>query len=962
MFSFSNFLSMKNLFISVVFIFFHVLSFAQVGIIRGKVMDKESGEPLIGVAIEVMNLGTGTITDFDGDFELNLNPGKYDLNFTYLGYSSIIITEVVVISEEVNYLEIIELSEESEQLDEIVITAEAIKSSESGVLQLKRKSINLVDGLSSVTFRKIGDGNAAAAVKRITGVSVEGGKYVYVRGLGDRYTSVTLNEITIPGLDPDRNSLQLDIFPTNVIGNVTVVKSASAEYKAEFTGGLVNIETKEFPETKIFEISAGFDFNPAMHFNQQFLTYPGGKFDFLGFDDGTRALQTGIDVVNIPTPVSGASKEQVNRFVKNFDPVLGTQKMTSPVDFDLGISVGNQKTLASNKKIGYIFSATYRRNYTHYDNVNYSEFQRLIDPTEYNFRYATIQEGVLYKINSFWGTLAGIAYKGQNSKLKFNFLHLQNGESSAGNFDIDNDGEAVGQSGYFAYSNNLEYNQRGLTNILINGQHSLKNDSWNIDWRISPTISNLVDPDIRRTVFTVEPAKINFTAGAGGNPNRIWRYLDEINVDSKIDLVKKIGDSKLKFGLSYVFKERDYKILSFDMQFFGMQENFNGDPNFVLTDQNIYPNGSVYFSSGNNSPNPNEYNSTVGNFAGYISGEFTLWGKLKTVAGLRAEKFVQRHTGRDVEYANFGTGNNLVNEKVLDALDLFPSTNFIFPLDDKTNLRFSYSRTIARPSFKELSFAQILDPITNRIFNGGLFQYGDWDGNLTETRIHNIDLRWEYFMEKNQILSFSGFFKSFDNPIELVRIPEQQTSTEFQPRNVGDGRLFGVELEFIKNLEFLSPSLTNFKISGNFSYIESKIEMTNREFNARKNYEKVGQTVTNDREMAGQAPYLINFGLGYENQEKVFDAGIFYNVRGSTLAIVGVGLYADVYAQPFHSLNFNLNAGLGKDKRVVLNAGIVNILNDTLDEVYKGFEAQNEFFTSFNPGRTFKMGIKYSIR
>lgn len=953
---------MKNFILSAVLFVLPFFINAQDGIIRGKIIDESSGEPLIGVAIEVIGLGTGTISDFDGDFDLRLSPGSYDINITYLGYSTLKITQISLLPGEVNYLETIILSEESEELEEIVVKAEAIKSSESGVLLLKRKATNLVDGLSSVTFRKIGDGNAAAAVKRITGVSVESGKYVYVRGLGDRYTSVTLNEITIPGLDPDRNSLQLDIFPTNVIGNVTVVKSASAEYKADFTGGLVNIETKEFPETKIFEISAGFDFNPSMHFNSQFLTYPGGKYDFLGFDDGRRSLHTGDEVVNIPTPISGASKDQVNQFVKGFDPVLGTNFMTSPVNFDFGISIGDQKSLARNRKLGYIFSASYKREFIHYDEVIYSEFQRLIDPNIFDFRYATIQNGVLSKINSFWGTLAGLAYKGQYSKLKFNFLHLQNGESTAGNFDIDNDGEAVGQSGYFAYSNNLEYNQRSLTNLLLNGQHSFKNESWNLDWRISPTFSNLEDPDIRRTVFTESPGKINFAAGAGGNPNRIWRYLDEINLDSKIDFIKKFGQTKLKFGISHVFKERDYKILGFDMQFFGMQENFNGNPNQVLSDQNIYPNGSVYFSSGNNNPNPNEYNSTINNIAGYLSGEFTILKKLKTVAGLRAEKFVQRHTGRDVEYANFGTGNNLVKEKVLDALDLFPSANFILPLNSETNLRFSYSRTIARPSFKELSFAQILDPITNRIFNGGLFQYGDWDGNLKETRIHNLDLRWELFMEKNQILSISGFYKSFDDPIELVRIPEQQTSTEFQPRNVGDGNLYGIELEFIKNLEFLSSQLSDFRISGNVSFIKSEIEMTNREFNARKNYEKSGETIINKREMAGQAPFLINFGLGYENSEKAFDAGLFYNVRGSTLAIVGVGLYADVYAQPFHSLNFNLNAGLGKEKKIVLNAGIINILNDTLDEVYKGFEARDEFFTSFNPGRTFKMGIKYSIR
>lgn len=958
---------MKSFFlVAVGFFFLNININAQTGIVRGKVIDEEAGETLIGVAVEVIGLGTGTITDFDGDFELALEPGTYSLNFTYLGYADVKVTNIEVSGGEVNVLDNIFMSEESEALQEVVVTAAAIKSSEAGVMMLKRKATNLVDGLSAASFRKIGDGNAAAAVKRITGVSIEGGKYVYVRGLGDRYTSVTLNEVAIPGLDPDRNSLQLDIFPTNIIGNVTVVKSASAEYQADFTGGLVNIETKEFPEEKVFDISLGFGINPNMHFNNSYLTYRGGATDFLGFDDGTRALPTGAESPNIPTPISGNTMDEVNRFINGFSPTLGVIEQTSNLNFDLGVSLGNQKMLKNGKKIGYILSGTYKKDQVHYDQVVYSEFQRLVDPTVYEFRYATIQNGVLSKNNVLLGGLGGVTYKGQYAKYKLSVLHLQNGESSAGYFDIDNDGQAVGQSGYIAYSNNLEYNQRSLTNLLINGQHNSSDGSWNVDWRLSPTISKMTDPDIRRTAFTVESGKVNFSAGAGGNPTRIWRYLDEVNLSGKVDLTKKFvafnQDAKLKFGGSYTFKERDYNILSFDVQFFGNQGNYAGNPNQVLQPQNIYPLGSIYYQSGNNDPNPNQYNSTVSNIAGYLSGEFILFNKLKTIAGIRAEKYVQRHTGRDVEFANFGTGNNLVDDKVLDALDWFPSANFILPITEDKNLRLSYSKTIARPSFKELSFAQIIDPITNRIFNGALFKYGDWDGNLTETRINNLDFRWEYFMSENQLISISAFYKSFDNPIELVRIPEQQTSTEFQPRNVGNGQLIGVEMEFIKSLNFLSESLSNYRLIGNFSYIQSEIDMTDREFNARKNYERVGETITQKRAMAGQAPYLINVGLSYDNADKNLDASLYYNVKGRTLAIVGVGLYPDVYAAPFHSLNFNLNAGIGESKKTTVNFGINNILNDTRDELYSGYLAKDQFFSSINPGRTFQMGIKYAIR
>src|SRR5690606_29725545 len=224
----------------------------------------------------------------------------------------------------------------------------------------------------------------------------------------------------------------------------------------------------------------------------------------------------------------------------------------------------------------------------------------------------------------------------------------------------------------------------------------------------------------------------------------------------------------------------------------------------------------------------------------------------------------------------------------------------------------SYSKTIARPSFKELSFAQIVDPITNRIFNGALFTYSDWDGKLSETRINNFDIRWEMFLSGGQLLSVSGFYKQFDNPIELVRIPEQQTSTEYQPRNVGDGMLYGIEVEVRKDLKFISPALSNFNINGNITFVHSQIDMTSAEYDSRKTYEKAGQNILNTRQMAGQAPYVLNGGLGYSNTDLGLDVGLFYNVNGPTLYIVGAGLFPDIYNESFHSLNFSLNKKLGK--------------------------------------------------
>lgn len=947
---------LRNFLTAIFLVLFFQQVYSQSGIIRGQVIDNATGEDLIGVTVVVKGTTNGAVTDFDGKFEIKLSPGLYDLQISFVSFETITITGVSVKSGEVALLDGIRLKESVEELEAVIVTAEVIRNSESALLTVKRKSANLLDGISAANFRKIGDSDAADAVKRVTGVSVEGGKYVYVRGLGDRYTKTTLNSVDIPGLDPDRNSLQMDIFPTNLIDNMLVLKSSVAEMPADFTGGVVNIETKDFPDEKIFNVSANVGYNPAMHFNSDYLTYDGGGKDFLGFDDGARALPDEARGSRIPSP----GDEGVHKFLKKFNPVLGAKNQTSLMDYSLGVSFANQKSVGD-KKLGYIFSATYKNSTRYYDDLVYGEYQRQNDPTAYELRYATIRTGAEGENSVLLGGLAGLALKTRKAKLKLTVMHLQNGESKAGQFFIDNDGQAVGQSGYLATSDNLSYTQRGLTNLLLNGEHYNEDGSWKIDWRLSPTFSNITDPDIRKTTSTLKSSGPSyFDAGAGGNPTRIWRYLDEWNLVGKADVTKDyrlFGESaKLKLGASHVFKYREYEILDYNVKSWSTstEPDYNPDPNKLLNDENLYPNGGLYYQSGNASPNPNEYNSNVQNTGIYLSNEFTPVVHLKAIIGLRGEKYVQRHTGRN-------QGNSLVldNDKVLDAFDLFPSLNLIYSLTDQQNVRFSYSRTIARPSFKELSFAQILDPVTNRIFNGGLFPYPDWDGKLTETRIDNFDIRWEFFMQRGQLISLSGFYKAFDDPIELVRIPTQQTSTEYQPRNVGDGQLFGAELELRKSLGFLS--LDKFSVSGNFTFVRSEINMTDTEFNSRKSYEKEGETIEDTRQMAGQAPYIINGGISYENSEIGLDAGFFYNVKGPTLSIVGAGLFPDVYAQPFHSLNFNLNKSFGPQRKSSVNLNVSNILNDVREEVYTAFRAKDQYFTKYSPNTSISVGLKHSF-
>ena len=941
------------------------------GTISGTVFDGETGETIINATVQVLGTSKGAVTDFDGNFSFKLKSDTYDLKISFISYETILVKKVFVANNETTILEEIKIDQKSEEMAVFTVVGEQVRNTEGALDIIKMNDVKMLDGITSDKIKLTGDGTAGEAAKRITGVSVDGGKYIYVRGLGDRYTKTTLNGVSIPGLDPDRNSLQMDIFPSNLISNIIVSKNFTADLSPDFAGGAINIETTAFPDKKVFDVSFGMSYNPQMHFNNEFLSYEGGNTDFLGFDNGTRSLPTNANSNNIPTPISGASKEEVYDFVTSFDKELGAKQQTSLTDYSLALTFGNQFDLKNqkSKRISYIMSASYKSEYKFYDNVTYGEYQKSLESSDTELKYATVQNGQIGERQFLIGLLGGIAYKTNEDQLKFTAMHLQNAEKRAAQFNIDNNGEAVGQSGYIASSDNLEFNQRGLTNFLLEGEHIREKSNWEINWKLSPTFSSSEDPDIRKTAFTNAPLDTFFSAGAGGNPTRIWRNLNEMNLAAKVDLTKKYSfrekEGKLKFGFSEIYKSRDYEILFFDVQFFGGQNWTNSDPNKVLDQENLYTQGgnNIYFQSGNKNPNPNSYESSVNNIGLYVSNEYMLSKKLNTIVGLRAENYVQRHTGRDQLYASGDefNGTNLEDEKVLESFDLFPSVNLIYKVKEKQNLRFSYGRTIARPSFKELSFAQILDPISNRIFNGSLFKYADWDGNLQETRIDNLDVRWELYKKVGQMISVSGFYKFFDKPIELVRIPEQQTSTEYQPRNVGDGMVLGLEFEFKTNIEMISSEKNIFSLSGNLILVNSQITMTDAEYNSRNGYIKKGESITNKRQMAGQSPFVVNCGIMFTNKESEIQSGLFYNVKGPTLYIVGAGLFPDIYTDPFHSLNFSINKKIGKDKRTKIDFKVSNLLGDNNYNYYSSFEAENQPYSEFNIGRTVSVGVSHKF-
>ena len=938
------------------FVFFLItcFSFAQ-GKVAGTVIDGEFNEPMAFANILVKGTTTGISSDFDGKYELELSEGTYTLVFSFVGYSTQEITNIVIKNNEVVTLDVIL---ETNSLDTVVITTTTKRNTENSVLNLQRKSVVVLDGLSAQAIKSSGASDVASAVKSVPGVSIQGGKYVFVRGLGDRYTKSILNGIDIPGLDPDRNTIQMDLFPTNILDNVIVLKSASAEYPADFTGGIVDIVTKDFPTKAEYTLSLGTGYNPDMHLNNNYLTSEGSDTDFLGFDDGTRDLP-----INRFQPIPDTSENRLllTSLTNRFQKELAAKQQTSGVNFNFGFTLGNQYDVGDdNDKLGYQASFSYKNETIFYKNrVDGAYIKNPQDLSDNQLLAALDSRGSEGINNVILNGMVGLAYKTDKSKYRINLLHIQNGESSAGLFDQIISQDGTGGALEPLTKNAITYTERSITNLLVSGKHRLNsiNDDkpFNLEWKFSPTFSQVVDKDHRITPLQQADNGDSFLSPSAATfPIQLWRYLLEESWSGKADLDKTVEifgrPAKLKFGGAYTYKFRDFSIDDYTFNIRGSQSFIaNGDVDNLLDSANLWnpTTGTGTFLISTDTFNPiDAYEGEQHIGATYFSAEFNITEKLKSVFGLRTEQFQSFYTGtRD---------NNTIffdRDLILDEFDFFPSANIIYSLNDKVNLRGSYSRTTARPSFKEASVSQIFDPITNRLFIGNI--------DLVPTYVNNFDVRYERFGEKGQTFAVSGFYKDFTDPIEQTFF--QQATTQLTVGNLGSAIVYGVEFEMRQRLGFISEDLDNLKINANFSLIKSQLTMSLDEFQSRQDNARVGETIDRERDLQGQSPYLINVGLDYNNSDIGLQTGLFYNVQGKTLQVVGIGPVPDVFTKPFNSLNFTLNKSFGEKKNTSIDLKVTNILDSNVFSEYESFGAQSQLFSLRDPGTEISLGYSFKF-
>ena len=931
---------MKKKILTVLLILTVTVLFAN-GEIRGTITDASTGEPIMGANIVIEGTTIGTSSDFDGNFTLKIKQGTYSLKISLLGYNTTKVPDVIVLNNKVTAINI--TLTEGEQLNEVTLTVQKRKNSATALMSMQKKSIKLLDGISFESFSKTGDSDVAAALTRVTGVSVQDGKYIFVRGLSDRYTKTTLNGISIPSLDPDRNSVQMDLFPTNLVDNIIVYKTFTPDLNGDFTGGLVDITMKDFPTKKIASISMGVGYTTGTNFNKDFVLYKKGSYDWLGFGNSTRKLGF-PETTHIPD--ESLNKTKLTDLTNSFSKELGVTKGANTfLDQSFSVNYGNQYE-KEKFKIGLNFALNYSNEYKFYDDVIYGAYFKDTDKSINKLDKQEVTKGSLGENNVIWSGLLSTAFKFTNSKYAISLFHSQNGNGQAADYISEN----FDATNATLYKDAIQYSQRSVTNIIIKGDHYGQEGKFKINWKVSPTISSILEPDVRSTrlSYDVDSDSFSLQLGDGAGIDRYFRSLNEIALATKGDVTYNLeNESKIKVGLSNTYKKRDYDILNFRFDKTSNFNSFTENPNDILVDENIWntTTQSGMFVKGSQNLN-NKYLATSNISAIYAMHELELINKLKIIYGVRTEKASINYDG----YYN----NVLFKKKVHDELVLLPSFNFIYALNEASNFRMSYSQTVARPSFKEKSNAHIQDPISQNTFIGNL--------DLKETNINNIDLRWENFFKSGQMISVSGFYKHFKNPIELV--PFQLSPNSIQPKNSNRAIVYGAELELKKKLTNENAKII-IDFGANITYLISEVDTKNiivdingkTEYDLRKENARDNENIERNRTMQGQSPFIINASINLHNDS--FNANVNYNVQGEKLIVVGSGIVPDIFEAPFHSLNFKGSYKIGEKYKVSMS--FKNILNKKFNQFFKSYGSINEIYKQYSKERSFSMGFSYTF-
>ena len=834
--------------------------------VKGVVTDKNSKEALIGAVITAVKSSsnesvnkTQAVTDIDGNFTLDgLKDGTYTLYIKYVGYKTQKIDKVQVKGGKESDALTIALRPDEQQLKEVTITAVERHNTDAAMIQVAKSSPVIVSNVSAQEISRTQDTNAGEVIRRVSGVSLIDDKFVMVRGLSQRYNNVWVNGGAVPSSEADSRAFSFDIIPSSQIDNLTIVKSPSAEYPADYSGGFIIVGTKEIPTENNLTLTVGGNWNTATIF-RDFAYSKGSATDFLGFDNGLRGLHGGI---NAPlTPQLGVDGKPIGDYATS---LLGNHlnndwfvKSRKPIgDLKLGASL-SQRWRMNGRTLGLLAALNYtseQRTFADMENNLYGIYDAINDRPNY-LRHSTDQQ---YNSNVRLGGMFNLTFLSADGNHKLQFKNIFN-QLATSRYTWR---EGVSAQSNVEHSAEYYYRSRTTYNTQLTGKHSLRNDTF--DWSLGYAYANRMLPDRRRYLIDDALESGKLALSTGNDISREWTRLGEhlfsLALNDKHHFRFGSFEPDLQVGAYSEHRSRDYRtrnfIYNWNVADNNMPHDFrHSDIPTLLSDAANMSYDRLYLLEEKQMRNNYRGNNTLG--AGYLAASLP-FGRLSVHAGLRFEH-------NDMELiSNTRDYEKSEQSRHYRTNDLFPSVNTTYKMNDQHQLRLSYGRSINRPEFREVSPSVYYD------FDLASNVQGNTE--LKSCYINNIDLRYEFYPSRGEIISLAAFYKHFDSPIEWTYTVAGGTDLIYSYKNARSANNYGIELDIRKSLDFIG--LHNFSWSFNGALIKSKVQF---EPGAKEE----------NRPMQGQSPYLINTGLFYKNERQQLDIALLYNRIGKR--IIGVG-------------------------------------------------------------------------
>ena len=866
--------------------------------IKGVVIDQKSKETLIGAVVTVDGTNVKAITNIDGNFQIDGldKEKKYTLYINYVGYKTQKIDGVQAKDAD----QVIALQPDEQQLKEVTVTAVERRNTDAAMIQVAKSSPVIVSNVSAQEISRTQDTNAGEVIRRVPGVSLIDDKFVMVRGLSQRYNNVWVNGGAVPSSEADSRAFSFDIIPSSQIDNLTIVKSPTAEYPADYSGGFIIVNTKEIPAENSFNIAVGGNWNTSSAF-KDFSYSKGSGTDFLGFDNDLRKLNGGIHADLNPQldangkPVGDYATSLLGNGFNN-DWLIKNKKPLG--DLKLAASL-NQRWMLGGRTLGMLAALNYTNEYRTYENMEnnlYGIYDAANDKPNY-LRHSVDDQ---YNNNVRLGAMLNFTFLSKDGNHKYQLKNIFNQLATS---------RYTWRDGVSAQSNlerSAEYYYRSRTtyNGQLTGKHTFTSDA--LDWSIGYAYANRHLPDRRRYLIDDALESGVYALSTGNDISREWTQLDEhilsLGVNDKHHFKFGNFEPDLQVGAYGEYRSREYQTRNFIYNWNVSDNNMPSDfrhsdiPTLLSSEANMGYD-KLYLLEEKQMRNNYRGHNTLG--AGYLALSLP-FGKLGIHAGVRFEHNDMELISNSRDYEKSESSRHYKTD------DVFPSLNTTYKISDQHQVRLSYGRSINRPEFREVSSSVYYD------FDLASNVQGNTE--LKNCYVDNLDLRYEWYPSRGELISLAVFYKHFDSPIEWTYTVAGGTDLIYSYKNAKSANNYGVELDIRKNLGFIG--LKDFSWSFNGALIKSKVQ-----------FEKGAKE--EDRPMQGQSPYLINTGIFYKNAPLKMDIALLYNRIGKR--IIGVGRsegstgddsnsrVPHSYEMPRNTIDFSLAKKFGEHLELKLN-------------------------------------------